>query len=165
MKTSAFLAIIAAAAAEAKSVRFITQTGVQVPAGYHVTEVMNVHVDSVDCGGRPSSFSRTVVQLWNGLEGSSSNGSDFLRADKIAAIFDRVDSLQPLLRSEEIFFEWGDTSTPTATYAVSACNVGEQTVDFHLFVPATQCKPATEQSGECCPPKDVLVEVSAACCS
>jgi hypothetical protein len=164
MKTSEFLAIVETAAAEGKSVRFTTNAGAQVPPGYHVTEVMNVHVDSVDCGGRPSSFSRTVVQLWNGLNVFSGSESDFLSAGKIKRIFDRVDAIQTLLRDEEIFFEWGDTSHPTATYAVRAFDAGSEAIDFHLFVPSTQCKPAAELGVDCCSTKDVVAELSSACC-
>lgn len=35
-----------------------------VPMAYHITEVKNVHIEAVDCGGRPSAYFQTIVQLW-----------------------------------------------------------------------------------------------------
>ncbi|NNE36204.1 MAG: hypothetical protein HKN13_13270 [Rhodothermales bacterium] len=124
---------------------------------------MNVHVDSVDCGGRQSSFARTVVQLWNG----TSSDDPFLKASKVKAIFDRVDGMRPLLAGEPIFFEWGDEHTPTSTYAVDRTTSTPDSVDVYLSVPPTLCKPTAELGLECCPPQKSSVDVleAGACCA
>lgn len=144
MKTSEFLAVLASAGD--RPVRFETQSGNHVPPGYHVTEVMNVHVHSVDCGGRESAFDKTVVQLWNG---GSSEGS-YLTAAKMNAIFDRVDQKNPLLHNEDIFFEWGDATTATSTYDVDAIDETGPVVIVKLFVRLPVCKPAAELLSNCC---------------
>jgi len=35
-----------------------------IPDTYHITEVKNVTIDSVDCGGNSDSYTQTIVQLW-----------------------------------------------------------------------------------------------------
>ena len=61
-----------------------------VPDTYHITEIKNVTIDSVDCGGRPDSYKQTVVQLWV-------PPNEKLRkpwtAQKALSIFDIVDKL------------------------------------------------------------------------
>lgn len=139
MKTSEFLEALTNGGDFA--LVFEPYAGVNVPAGYHITEVMNVHVDSVDCGGRMSQFSRTVVQLING---TPTNDGGFMTAAKAAKIFERVNQKNPLLTNEEIFFEWGDKDYRTSTYAVEEIVVEGGSIFVRMHVPATQCKPAVE---------------------
>ena len=35
-----------------------------IPKAYHITEVKNVHFESVDCGGFAHEEYQTIVQLW-----------------------------------------------------------------------------------------------------
>lgn len=135
---------------------FVPNANFQVPAGYHITEVMNVHVDSVDCAGRPSQFSRTVVQLING---TPKNDGGHMTAAKALKIFGRVSEIRPLLLDEEIFFEWGDGNHATSTYAIDRIRVDGGALLVEMYIPATQCKPAVE-SARC----GVPVPGAAACC-
>ena len=124
-----------------------------VPAAYHITEVKNVHIDSVDCGGRPSESFETVVQLWiSGTEVKDKGMS----AGKALKIFEKVDSIKPLRYNTDLFIEWGDENLPTSNYAIEAVDNGPDKVTLKLFVPATACKPRLELS--------VLGNASKGCC-
>lgn len=124
----------------AKELVFEYQENTFVPKAYHITEVKNVHIESVDCGGRPDTYDQTIVQLWvSGKE----TANRYMTVDKALKIFQIVDTKKPLKRDTEIFFEWGNgPSLRTSTYAVEAIHETEDQLILQLFVPATVCKPA-----------------------
>ncbi len=128
-----------------------------VPNAYHITEVKNVHVESVDCGGNAHDFDQTVVQLWvNGIE----KQDRAMTASKAKKIFDIVDSVKPLDITSPIFFEWGNTGLATSTYDINEISESSEKIVVKLFVPPVQCKPKTlavadlesSESGGCCSP-------------
>ena len=43
---------------------FIFENGSPLATGHHITEVKNVRIDSVDCGGAPDQWNETLIQLW-----------------------------------------------------------------------------------------------------
>ena len=64
MKTQTFLQHLAQN--NEKELRFAYDTGKFVPNQFHITEVKNILIESVDCGGNPDTYRQTVVQLWDG---------------------------------------------------------------------------------------------------
>ncbi|MCB0719423.1 MAG: hypothetical protein KDD65_13330 [Bacteroidetes bacterium] len=133
--------------------------GRAVPYGYHITEIMNVQINSVDCGGRADAYSRQVVQLWNG-----SGASEQLTAGKARSIFKRVHAVRPLLVDSEIFFEWGDDRTQTATWSVERVEVEDGTVRVDLQVRQPVCKPSLEIASACCGSATERSVSTKACC-
>ena len=130
---------------------FYYDEGKYVPESYHITEIKKVDIDSVDCGGRSLSDQQTVVQLW--LDGKPD--STFMRTKKALSIFTLVDGIKPLYKDAEIFFEYGDETVKTSTYAISSVNENEGRLEIKMFVPATLCKPAYElQLADCCGPSN-----------
>jgi len=143
----------------AANLTFHVPEGRTVPSGYHITEIMNVQIDSVDCGGRSDSYTRQVAQLWNG-----SGAGEMLTTGKVRRIFQRVDSVRPLLSDSELFFEWGDDRTQTATWAIERVHLAERSVEVHLAVTLPTCKPALESSSACCGGKTERSGGARACC-
>ena len=77
-----------------------------VNANYHITEIKNVTIESVDCGGKTNAWKETTVQL---LENPLEIGKgSYMTATKAIEIFDRVDSIKPLLLNTEIKIEYGN---------------------------------------------------------
>ena len=152
MKTQEFLQLLENN--QGKELLFEYQSDQFVPNAYHITEVKNVHVDSVDCGGNEHSFDETVVQLWvSNLEFKAKAMS----AEKALKIFNIVDKKRPLKRDTEIFFEWGDKNLPTSSYKVTSVANEADKIVLKLFVPATVCKPkmalaviGAKTGGGCC---------------
>ena len=65
-----------------------------VNANYHITEIKNLIIDSVDCGGKANTWKETIVQLWeNPLEIGKRS---YITTTKAVEIFDRVNSIKPL---------------------------------------------------------------------
>lgn len=112
-----------------------------VPMAYHITEVKNVHIEAVDCGGRPSAYFQTIVQLW--VSGDETVERHML-TEKALKIFDIVDKMKPMRGDADIFFEWGNEYLPTSNYRpFSIENIDNQLV-VKMFVPPTVCKPKLE---------------------
>lgn len=123
-----------------------------VPKAYHITEVKNVHIHSVDCGGRPDEYFETIVQLWvSGTE----NKEQYMLAGKALSIFQKVDSVKPIRRDTPLLIEWGNAQWPTSNYSIRNVVVDDDSVRLQMFVQPTVCKPKLElsvlgKSSGCC---------------
>ena len=139
MTTSDFLSLLTTHADKELIFEFLE--GKYVPSGYHITEVKNVHIESVDCGGRPDAYDQTIVQLWHN---ESKEDDTNLTADKANAIFKKVDGVKPIRQDAPIFFEWGNAAYRTSVYDVTSFEVVDNQLIIKMFVPATVCKPKYE---------------------
>ncbi len=124
-----------------KELRFLYQHDQLVPAAYHITEVKNVHIESVDCGGRPSEEFLTIVQLW--VDDAEKQERHML-TEKAMKIFNIVDQKKPIRYDTQILFEWGDAKTPTSNYTIQGIEAAEDHILVKLTVPPTACKPRLE---------------------
>ncbi len=136
MKTKEFLALLEAHPTKVLSFNFSGIKEISHP--YHITEVKNVWIDSVDCGGRSLEERQTVVQLWIDPKEKS---KEKLTSQKAKSIMDIVDKKKPLHLEIPIFFEFGDEELPTSTYVVKEIQIEEDKVLLNLEVPPTMCKP------------------------
>jgi len=134
-----------------KELIFEYAAGQHVPDNYHITEVKNVHVESVDCGGIAHDYDQTIIQLW--VPNDEAAIEPFF-AKKASKIFNLVDGIKPINKTTEIFFEYGNTSLPTAHYLVGEVKVEEAQIFVQLVSNAAQCKPqATANASNCCEPQ------------
>ena len=138
-----------------KEIIFEYAEGQFVPNAYHITEVKNVHIESVDCGGRPDEYFQTVVQLWIGETVEQERA---MTAEKAMKIFNIVDKMKPMRRDTELFFEYGYGDLRTSNYQVqNVVNLADKIV-LQMYVAPTVCKPrfelemAAAASGEACAP-------------
>lgn len=148
MKTSEFLDLLEQHSD--KELSFEYAKGQAVPSDYHITEIKNITIDSVDCGANPHFERRTEVQLW------TPGGQDHqprLKAGKAGAIFSRVDQVKPMDRDAEIYFEFGHAALATSSYRVEFAHADEARLNVFLSVPPVACKPRlleTEASSKTC---------------
>lgn len=114
---------------------------------FHITEIKNVSIESVDCGGRPDSYKETVVQLMV-------NPEEKIRrpwtASKALSIFKKVDEMKPIEGNTEIFFEYGDETLRTSHYSVSVAETDKDKLTLRLFAKPTVCKPSLGVDAACC---------------
>jgi len=113
-----------------------------IPAAYHITEIKNVHFESVDCGGKAHEAFQTIVQLWI-------SPKDFLKkkcmaTEKALKIFNIVDGVKPLRKETEIFFEYGYKDLRTSNYSVEEVLENDKQLIIRLFVEKTACRPVKE---------------------
>ncbi|MFY0654116.1 MAG: hypothetical protein JXQ96_18910 [Cyclobacteriaceae bacterium] len=129
--------------------QFEVEDGKFIEPTYHITEIKNVSIDSVDCGGNPDAYNQTIVQLWV-------NPHEFLRkpwsTDKALSIFNKVESTTLSDPDAEIFFEYGDENIRTSQFSVENINIDGNTLNVQLFTKPTACKPSLRSNGavSCC---------------
>lgn len=128
---------------------------------YHITEVKNVHFESIDCGGNAHEEYQTITQLWI-------SPKDFLEkkcmtAEKALKIYNIVDGVKPMRRETQIFFEYGYKDLRTSIYSIEEVVETSDQLIIKMFVPKTACKPAQEviEKGQaalnCCAPVQQVV--------
>jgi hypothetical protein len=133
--------------------------GQKIGANYHITEVKNILVESVDCGGSADSWKETVVQLWENP--AEKNKTSYLTTSKAKAIMDRVNRIRPMDMEAVIRFEFGNNTFHTSQLNVQEVHAGQGSVMIALNAEAPLCK-AEERCGAltpsiqeeaCCDPK------------
>lgn len=129
-----------------------------VGANYHITEVKNTNINSVDCGGKSDAWQETVVQLWEDI--SEAGTRNYLKAQKAFEIFNRVNSINPLLLETQIKFEYGNDEFHTAQLKTVTFEIQENKLIIKLHSLDTQCK-----ARETCSPEATEVSETESCCS
>lgn len=129
--------------------QFEVESGKYIPPTFHITEIKNTTVNSVDCGGNPATYNQTIVQLL-------ANPNEKMRkpwtAQKALSIFNKVHTKSPINSDAEIYFEYGDVSIRTSHFSVSQVDAHDGTINVQLYVKPTVCKPSLSLQGErtCC---------------
>jgi len=145
-----------------KALLFEYKKGCFAGTNYHITEVKNVDVKSVDCGGSSNQWKETIIQLW---ESPSEKGKkDYMTVEKALAILDRVNTIHPLWLETEAKIEYSNTDFHTAVLDIHNISVNSSKVIIHLFVAETLCK-ALESCSVLVEETSENKEKEEACCS
>ncbi len=121
-----------------KSLLFEYASGRYVGAHYHITEVKNITIDSVDCGAGTDFWKETVIQLW---ESPSEKGTrDFMKAFKALGILNKVNRIKPMDPDTEVKFEYGNADFHTSQLFVKGYRVENKRLIVQLAVEQTDCK-------------------------
>lgn len=156
MKTSEFLELLENH--KNKSLLFEYTPGKWVGANYHITEVKNITIDSVDCGARANFWKETVIQLW---ESPAEIGkTKFMSAMKALGILKKVDGIKAMTKDAEVKFEYGNSSFHTSQLFVNDINYDDQKLILSLGVEKTDCK-----AKEVCGVPVKASQVVEACCT
>ncbi|WP_419213554.1 DUF6428 family protein [Maribacter sp. X9] len=136
MKTKEFLSLLKDNTD--KNLLFEYKQGALVGANYHITEVKNITVDSVDCGAGVDFWKETIVQLWESP--MEQDKKEYMTAYKALAILNKVDKIKSMEKEGEIKFEYSNTSFHTAQLFVLSYSLKHNSLLFHLGVQKTDCK-------------------------
>jgi hypothetical protein len=131
----------------------------QVKPGYHVTEVMNVTYESMDCGGQANFWRETIVQL---MGPNIQDKKEYMTTEKFLKIYKKVAASVPIRSEAEIRFEYGDSSHPAIHYHIGDIRQDDDAITVYLTQPGVTCKASDRKldSISCCPPaKKVLTNV------
>jgi Family of unknown function (DUF6428) len=132
--------------------------------GYHVTEVMNVTYETMDCGGQANVWRETVIQLMGPSikDKPPYNQPQYMSIEKFLNIYKKVAASVPVRSDSEVRFEYGDTSLPAIHYHVGNIEERDDTMIIHFAQPGVTCK-ATDRNIDgvsCCTPmSDVINNV------
>lgn len=143
-----------------KSLLFEYTSGKTVEANYHITEVKNVTIDSVDCGAKTDFWKETIVQLWESPK--EIDKTEYMSAFKALGILNKVDKIKPMERNVEIKFEYSNAHFHTAQLFVNGYTIEDENLILKLGVAKTDCK-AKEECGV--PVEANATHTKEACCS
>jgi len=157
MKTQEFLALLKTH--QNKSLVFSYGENKLVAPNYHITEVKNITVDSVDCGAGTDFWKETVIQLW---ESPSEIGKkEFMSSYKALGILTKVDRIKPMVLEAEVKFEYSNAAFHTAQLFVGSHIVLDDKLLLNLQIAKTDCK-AKESCGI---PETVGAETTTSSCT
>lgn len=158
MKTNEFLNVLKEH--PKKSLLFEYKAGHLVGANYHITEVKNITVDSVDCGAKTDFWKETIIQLWESPK--EKDKLEYMTAYKALGILNKVDSIKPMEKEVEVKFEYSNSDFHTAQLFVNDVEISSEQLTVKLGVEQTDCK----AKDECGIPVSVEMETeSSGCCA
>ena len=146
-----------------QSLVFETAEG-EIGGGYHVTELKQVSITSIDCGGNLDDWRETHVQLLDGQDGQH------MSTKKFAAIANRSMIEIRNLGAAPLYFEFALKNKGLRRYQVESLTTDADQTRLLLSEGQAKCKPAsagklTAQSTVCCGAANVKPsDVSMACC-
>lgn len=109
-----------------------------VALNYHITEVKNLTIEAVDCGGSFDSWKETLVQLWESPADAPSNTA--MSCLKALGILQKVAKIKPLERAAELKFEYGNSQFHTANLPVKHYTVTQKALLISLGETKADCK-------------------------
>lgn len=116
-----------------------------VDAAYHITEIKQAPITSVDCGGVMNAWTEIIVQLW---EPEADQKERAMAVSKALSIIGVVEKSLPLNPSGIVKIEFGNSQFDTRQmYPGEFIENGENLV-VNLIPDATQCK-AIGRGGDC----------------
>ncbi len=136
MKTQEFLQLLEAHSG--KALLFEYAPGHYVGANYHITEIKNLTIDSVDCGAKADSWNETIVQLWESPD--EKDKTEYMSAFKALGILKKVDSIRAMDRDAEVKFEYSNSRFHTAQLFVDDVLWDNNKFLLKLAVEKTDCK-------------------------
>jgi hypothetical protein len=135
-----------------------------VDASYHITEIKQAPITSVDCGGKISAWTEVVVQLWEPVSHTDGRAMKVSKALSIIKVVERAMSINPLAT---VKIEFGNSEFDTRQMYPNELIPEGDTLTIDLRPDVTQCK-AIERGGSCgtsaggdvcCTPADVKPKV------
>jgi hypothetical protein len=131
----------------------------RVAASYHITEIKQAPIVSVDCGGVMNSWTEVIVQLW---EPTNQQQLKPMKVNKALSIFDLVEKSLALNPIAIVKIEFGNSEFDTRQMFPNSFSINGDDFIVDLRPDATQCKAinrggscgTTESGEECCAPSE-----------
>ena len=144
--------------------QFQYEEGKFVDSSYHITEIKQAPIVSVDCGGVMNSWTEVIVQLW---EPSEKQVGRSMKVDKALKIVDLVEKSLPLNPNATVKIEFGNSRFDTRQMYLGAFASDGETFTVNLVPDFTQCKALTRNQScgtpsaeaSCCAPAPVEQEL------
>jgi hypothetical protein len=116
-----------------------------VDASYHITEIKQAPIVSVDCGGVMNSWTEVIVQLW---EPAHKETDRAMKAGKALSIVDIVESKLALNPNAIVKIEFGNSQFDTRQMYPAEFITDGENLTVLLTPDFTQCK-AINRGGSC----------------
>lgn len=127
------------------TLQFQYAKGKWVDASYHITEIKQAPIVSVDCGGKMNTWTEIIVQLW---EPSNGDNDRAMQVSKALSILKLVEKSLPLNPLGTVKIEFGNSQFDTRQMYPGEFLIEGENLIVNLIPDATQCK-AIERGGSC----------------
>jgi hypothetical protein len=154
--------------------QFQYEEGKFVDSSYHITEIKQAPIVSVDCGGVMNNWTEIIVQLW---EPSVTEADRSMKVGKALKIVNLVEKTLPLDPDATVKIEFGNSKFDTRQMYPGEFVADSETFTVNLVPDFTQCKALTRNQScgtssaeaSCCGPAPAKEELElavseAACC-
>jgi hypothetical protein len=128
-----------------QTLQFQYAEGKFVDASYHITEIKQAPIVSVDCGGVMNSWTEVILQLW---EPSAKESSSAMQVSKALSIVQLVEKTLPLNPLAIVKIEFGNSQFDTRQMYPGEFILEGENLIVNLSPDFTQCK-AIERGGSC----------------
>ena len=134
-----------------------------VNTSFHITEIKQATISSVDCGGKLNSWNEIIVQLW---EPQQLEDKRSMTVNKAFSIIDLVEKKLPLHQSATVKIEFGNNQFETRLMIPQDFEIKDDEIIVKLQADKTQCK-AIDRGESCGTPKEKakLSEIKTSCCT
>jgi hypothetical protein len=129
----------------ALTLQFQYAPGKFVDASYHITEIKQAPIVSVDCGGVMNSWTEVIVQLWEPSVKETERAMPVSKALSIIALVEKSLPLNPLAL---VKIEFGNSQFDTRQMYPGEFIVDGDNLVINLSPDVTQCK-AIDRGGSC----------------
>ena len=116
-----------------------------VDQSYHITEIKQAPITSVDCGGKMNSWTEIIVQLWEPGMKQQERAMKVRKALSIIELVERSLSLNP---KATLKIEFGNSQFDTRQMFPGEISVQGENLVVDLRPDTVQCK-AIERGGSC----------------
>ncbi|RFZ94613.1 hypothetical protein D0C36_03455 [Mucilaginibacter conchicola] len=116
-----------------------------VDPAYHITEIKQAPITSVDCGGVLNKWTEIIIQLWVPDEAEP---TDAMKVNKALSIIDIVEKQLPLDPFASVKIEFGNSEFDTRQMFPNEMTIDDQNLVIDLRPDAVQCK-AISRGGSC----------------
>ncbi|MVN22462.1 DUF6428 family protein [Mucilaginibacter arboris] len=117
----------------------------RVEASYHITEIKQATITSVDCGGVMNAWTEIIIQLWEPQGGQQEKA---MQVKKALSIINLVEKSLPLNPNGIVKIEFGNSDFETHQMFPNEFVISGENMTVDLRPDAVQCK-AIERGGSC----------------
>lgn len=135
----------------------------KVHPSFHITEIKQANITSVDCGGKRNVWTEIIVQLW---EPTLQDTERSMKISKALSIIELVEKTLPLNSNSPVKIEFGNDTFNTRQMHPQDFEIKGDEIIVKLQADKTQCK-AIDRGDTCGTPKPKvkLSEIQNSCCS
>jgi hypothetical protein len=146
--------------------QFEYDNGKWVDASYHLTEIKQAPITSVDCGGKMNAWTEVVLQLW---EPSNKEERIAMQVKKALSIIDIVERAMPVNPLAIVKIEYGNEQFAMRQLQPIDIELNDNNLNISLSAGQTECK-AIGRGDTCGTPKkkielSILTPEANSCCT
>lgn len=127
------------------TLQFQYAEGKWVDASYHITEIKQAPITSVDCGGVVNNWTEVIVQLF---EPTNEQQANAMKVNKALSIINVVEKALPLDGDAMVKIEFGNSTCDTRQMLPQNIAIDGENLIVNLQPDAVQCK-AIGRGGSC----------------